>query len=589
MKLRPLFWKIYPFYILIIIISLILTSILALREMRRIYLNEVTIALENQALLIKDFIGPVMTDSMSINLDQRCKQLGQSTKIRITIVNADGTVLGDSNEDPATMENHGGRPEIRSAYDGQTGVSTRYSSTLRTSMMYVAIPVSIEGELVGVVRTSMPISAINDDLESFYGNVIIGGLIIMVIAALVGSLIFRRFTRPIRELQKGAEQFARGELMSKLPVADTEEIAALALSMNRMAEQLDNRIRTIIEQRNEREAILSSMSEGVLAIDNQEKIVSFNRAAADFLNLDIKASTGKPIREVARIADLHELIELTSGSNERVEMEIILPGQNPRYLQAHGSVLSDASGNGIGILLVFNDITRIKKLENIRREFVANVSHELKTPITSIIGSAETLVDDEAGKTENSKKFLSMIIKNADRLNSLVDDLLSLARLESETDMAGVKLTACNIAAIMESAIEACHHISSSKGIKTAFSVDKTVIAKVNRIHLEQAVINLIDNAVKYSESGTTISISAGIINNELVISVEDHGCGIESRHLPHLFERFYRVDKGRSREIGGTGLGLAIVKHVALAHNGRVSVDSIPGKGSIFRIHLPL
>ncbi len=226
MKLRPLFWKIYPFYILIIIISLILTSILALREMRRIYLNEVTIALENQALLIKDFIGPVMTDSMSINLDQRCKQLGQSTKIRITIVNADGTVLGDSNEDPATMENHGGRPEIRSAYDGQTGVSTRYSSTLRTSMMYVAIPVSIEGELVGVVRTSMPISAINDDLESFYGNVIIGGLIIMVIAALVGSLIFRRFTRPIRELQKGAEQFARGELMSKLPVRAGRSITA---------------------------------------------------------------------------------------------------------------------------------------------------------------------------------------------------------------------------------------------------------------------------------------------------------------------------------------------------------------------------
>jgi two-component system, OmpR family, phosphate regulon sensor histidine kinase PhoR len=455
-------------------------------------------------------------------------------------------------------------------------------------MMYVAKPVYLDNNIIGVIRSSLSVSSIETTLNKFYRNVAISGFLITLLATIISVLVFRRITIPIRELEESAKQFAEGNLQSKLPVSDIEELATLATSMNRMAEQLDSRFRTIIEQRNEREAIFSSMTEGVIALDAKDRIAAINQAVVDFLGIDKESAIKKSIYEVVRIAELHEFVGKTVKSSEKVEMEFMVPGKEMRYFQAHGTALLDSTGTRIGVLLVFSDITRLKKLENVRREFVANVSHELKTPITSIIGSAETLLVNTPEKPDDIKRFLTIIANNSDRLNSLVDDLLTLARLESETEQRAIQLNSDKLHSVLETAVNACQINSKLKNIKIELKCDPYLEANYNAHQLEQAVINLIDNAIKYSEPDTAIFVNVIAFSDEIVISVEDQGGGIESTHLPRLFERFYRIDKARTRDVGGTGLGLAIVKHVALAHGGKVSVDSEIGKGSKFRIHLP-
>jgi len=579
-KRRTLFWKIYPYYFIIIVISLFLTALYASNEIRKIYINEIAQTLEARARLVEEQLRRRWAELDIPAIDKICKELGKLTDTRITVV--------DSDEDPRLMGNHGKRPEIVQAYTGHRGITTRFSNTLQKNLMYVALPILENGNIVGVVRTSLPVSAIEGTLDSFYTKVFIGGIIIILLAALFSIFMFQRLTRPIKELQQGAVQFAGGQLDTRLPITDTEEIAILAESMNHMAEQLDRRIHTIMEQRNEKETILSSMSEGVLALDTDENIVSLNRAAADLLQLKSDEAIGKSIHEIVRVADLHEFTDRVTESTETAEMEIILPGSIERFIQVHGTALNDSSGNRIGLVLVLNDITRLKKLENIRRDFVANVSHELKTPITAIIGSAETLLDNISDNAEDPRRFLKMIARHANRLNILVEDLLALTRLESESAGGDIKKSPVNIAKVIDGAVQACHEKITAKKIKMEISCGSDLIANINSFQLEQAIINLIDNAVKYSEPESDVTIEVTRSESEIIIAVKDHGSGIEARHLPRIFERFYRVDKARSREVGGTGLGLAIVKHVALAHGGHVNVDSIPGKGSTFRIHIP-
>jgi two-component system phosphate regulon sensor histidine kinase PhoR len=486
------------------------------------------------------------------------------------------------------MENHGSRPEIVRAFAGDVGVQSRFSNTLQKTMIYVAIPIRIDGETVGAMRTSYPITAVEQALTTLHQKLLIGGLIIAALATIMSLIIFRRLARPLIELQAGAERFAKGELRSRLPMSDFKEIAALAVSMNKMAADLDARIRTITQQRNEREAILSSMSEGVMALDAKERIASFNKAAERFLDIDPELGLGRPLREVLRIAGLHSLVERTLSGSERSDMEVTVSDGTERCLQVHATALNDAAGERIGVVLVFRDITRLKKLEAVRRDFVANVSHELKTPITAITGSVETLIDGAMNDPEDNRRFLRMIAKHADRLNSLVEDLLSLARLETVSERRESELTRNAITPILESSVQACHENASRRQVTVECHCDPNLQADVSPAQLEQAVANLIDNAIKYSDPGTAVTVKGDTAGDEIVISVLDHGCGIEQKHLPRLFERFYRVDKARDRDVGGTGLGLAIVKHVALAHGGRVSVDSQPGHGSTFRLHLP-
>lgn len=356
-----------------------------------------------------------------------------------------------------------------------------------------------------------------------------------------------------------------------------------------MARQLDQKIRAISDQKNEREAILSSMVEGVVAVDTDERVITMNRAAAALLGVDPSLAQRRSIQEVVRNPDLQRLVGQALAHDEPVEEEILLrTPAGDRFLQVNGSSLRDTDGRGIGAIAVLNDVTRLKALERMRREFVANVSHEIKTPVTAIKGFAETLLDGASDDPGAAQRFLRIIVGQADRLALIVEDLLALSSVEQAKEGDAIELREAGMGEVLQAAVEVCGPKALAKGITVRLDTSPVGVAGINPPLLEQAVVNLIDNAVKYSPEGSTVEVTQRLVADEVVICVRDEGIGIAREHLPHLFERFYRVDKARSRAVGGTGLGLAIVKHIAEAHHGRVSVESTPGKGSVFCIHLP-
>jgi len=334
------------------------------------------------------------------------------------------------------------------------------------------------------------------------------------------------------------------------------------------------------------------MVEGVVAVDRDERVLTINLAAGRLLAVATGGVEGRLIQEVVRNPELHQFIERTFGSTQPVEGDIVLltdeaVGEGRRFLQVHGTLLRDAHGESIGAVVVLNDVTRLRRLENLRREFVANVSHELKTPITSIKGFVETLLDGAIEQPEDARRFLGIIARHADRLHSIVEDLLSLSRIEQGVERGEIPLESNPVRPSVQAAIQACQMRADEKNITVRLNVAEDVRAWTNPPLLEQAVVNLVDNAIKYSEPDKQVLVEAAATGGEVYLIVKDEGCGIEAEHLDRIFERFYRVDSGRSRSLGGTGLGLAIVKHIAQAHGGRVSVESTPGQGSTFTIHL--
>jgi two-component system phosphate regulon sensor histidine kinase PhoR len=586
-KRKRLFTQIFPSYLIITLVAVLAISWYAIDALRTFYLKETAVTLEARARLIK---YQVLKQNLlqSPQLTQVCRELGRSTGTRITIVDRSGRVLGDSHKDPQIMDNHANRPEIIQAYAGNSGTSTRFSRTLQQNMMYLAIPVVKDSAVVAVVRTSLPLTTLQDVIGRIQNRIILGGSVVAVFAILLSFVVSRWISRPLEEMKQGAERFARGELDHQLRVPTTAEIGALAETLNQMSQQLNERIKTILQQRNEQEAVLSSMAEGVLAVDKEEKIIRINQTASRLFKIDRAASRGMRLRDVLHNRELQEFVSQVLATSEHREAELSENVDTERYLKVYGTTLKDAEGTQIGALIVLNDITRLKQLENVRREFVANVSHELKTPITSIKGAVETLWDGALDNTEDAKHFLDIIIRQSDRLDAIINDLLSLSRIEQEYEQSEIKLEKSEIKTVIEAAMLDCQVKAEQKGINVTVDCPPDFKCPINAPLLQQAIINLIDNAIKYSKPGSRIQITAREKSNRAVISVRDWGCGIAEEHLPRLFERFYRVDKARSRKLGGTGLGLAIVKHVALAHHGSVSVESIPGEGSTFFIYLP-
>ena len=589
MKKRRLFWKLYPGLILVIAASLLLSALYATREIRSLYLNEIKATLLARAQLIDEQIhNDHVTDQKA--LDDMCKRLGRISGTRITLISRDGTVLGDSQHNPAFMENHGSRPEISPALNGEIGTQARFSNTLQIEMLYVAVPFSDSKSDIGVIRTALPMTAIHDVLSALYWKLTLGGLIIVVLAGVIGWILIRRETRSLEALRLGADQFARGELGNRLPLADSEEISGLAEAMNQMAAQLDRRIGTIVTQWNEQEAILSSMSEGVIALDLNEHIVSLNLAAARLLGFDaIDHAKGMVIHQALRSSVLMELLSGGDKETSSAEINIGTAGKTERDILINVSQLIDVNGKQIGSVLVLNDMTKINKLEQVRKDFVANVSHELRTPVTAIRGAVETMIDSGMINDPDADRFARMIFDHADRLNRIIEDLLILARLESDEEaQPRLKTEKADLRKIIEAVVGTCAPQAKEKAIEVKVSAPPDFIVNVNPFQIEQAIRNLVENAIKYCDSGSSVTVSAGSAESEVMIEVKDTGWGIEQKHLPRLFERFYRADPARSRDSGGTGLGLAIVRHIALLHGGRVTVESAPGVGSSFRIHLP-
>ncbi len=585
-----LIWQIYLSFLLVTVLSLVAVGWYATHSLRPFYINEMRAGLATLAGVAGEHVRELMADSRESRIDLLAGRIGRAggEKTRFTVVGPDGRVLADSDEDPNAMKNHADRLEIQDALREGLGWSLRFSDTLNKNMMYVAVPVRHDGQVVAVVRAAVDATAIDGALADVYRRIIRVGLAVALAAAGMSLLVSRRITRPIVAMEQAARKFAAGRLDQRAPIPNTVELAQLARTLNTMAQYLDERIRAVTQQRNEVEAILTSMVEGVLAVDTQGRVVSVNRAAAALLDIDPAAAQGRNIEELVRNADLRDFVTRTLADKGPVETDIALPVNGGRFFQVHGARLSDARGDAAGAVIVLNDMTRIRRLENVRRDFVANVSHELRTPVTSIQGFVEALLDGGTRDPEQTGRYLSIIARHADRLNAIIEDLLSLSRLEEEQQHRSIAFETAPLRPVMESAVEMAAPRAADKNMRVELSCDETLGAKINAPLLEQALLNLLDNAIKYSDRGAGISVSAARQAGEIAIAVKDTGCGIGCEHIERIFERFYVVDKSRSRRLGGTGLGLAIVKHIALAHGGRVTVASTPNVGSTFTLWLP-
>jgi two-component system phosphate regulon sensor histidine kinase PhoR len=419
-------------------------------------------------------------------------------------------------------------------------------------------------------------------------EMVAGGLLLLALIA-AGSLgLAARLARPIEEMKSAADRLRAGRLDARMPIPDSAELAGLAEAINQLAEDLGGKVRLLEQQRNEQAAVLSSMAEGVIAVDEEQRIMSINSAAARLFGRPAVEVMDRSLPEVVRNSELQKLVARALEQPGAQESEFVLFNGAERSLHAHASALIGSDGRHLGALVVLHDVTRLRQLERVRRDFVANVSHELKTPITSIKGFVETLLDGALADPPAAQRFLEIIRRQAERLGAIIEDLLALSRIEQEAERNEIALQPSAIRPVLESAIRLCEAKAAAKGIRVQLDCDGETAAPINAPLLEQAIVNLLDNAIKYSEAGREVRLEARRAAGELGIRVSDQGCGIPAEHLGRIFERFYRVDKARSRQMGGTGLGLSIVKHIVQAHRGRVTVESEPGRGSTFTVLLP-
>ncbi|MBA3029101.1 MAG: HAMP domain-containing protein [Desulfobacteraceae bacterium] len=586
---RPkLIRQIFPPYLLVLVLSLLCCIAYASYSFRNFHLDQTALELESRARILENQVQPLLFPLQPDGLDALCKTLGKASSTRITVILPSGKVVGDSEENPSKMESHSTRQEIIEAKQGRIGRSIRYSRTLENNMIYTAIPLYIEGNrLVAVLRTAIPLTSLDHQLATLWVHLAIAGVLVCLLAGAMGLWIAKRISRPIEEMKEGALRFAQGQL-GKMRVPETEELASLAEAMNNMAKELEIKIQTIIQQKLELETVLASMVEGVMAIDPAERILSMNASAAKMFELDPEEGCGRNIQELIRNSALQKFIKKALASLEILQEDITFYAGEERILSVRNSPLHDAGNHVTGTLVVIDDVTKLRQLENIRKDFVANASHEIRTPLTTIKGFVETLYHDPLMEPDQSKHFLEIILKHVDRLNALIEDLLSLSKIEREKENEEMAFSKNDVVDILRTAISICQKKADEKNIRIDFLSSEALPAFMDKTLLEQALVNILDNAMNYSPENSVIEVEARGVGPDIVIRIRDHGIGIPKEHLPRLFERFYRVDKARSRKLGGTGLGLAIVKHIMEAHEGTVSAVSTPGKGSEFTLQFP-
>ena len=582
-------WKLCASYAAVILISVGAIGVLTALQIAHSTLDEIQLELQGKAFFLRDMALASLQRSATGDLQDRIKLVGTENRERLTVLLADGRVLADSRRDPSTMDNHADRSEIQEARETGSGTTERHSKTLNTRMMYFALAVLEEGRLIGFVRSALSLKKVDERLSGLRARVVSGGLAAVILGLAIGFFLARRVTRPIVSMTNEAKALAAGEQGSKVEAYSHDEVGSLAQAFNAMADALRDRMETITEDRNKVVAILRSMMEGVVAVDADERIVQINSVAARVLRTSSEESAGRRIWEVTRLHEVRSIVSETLESGREASKEIRIPeGPNDRVIVVHASPIRAGRGDAAGAVVLLHDVTEQRKLETMRRDFVANVSHELKTPLTAIRGMIETLVDDPEMEPRVRRRFLTKAEKQSERLNALLTDLLSLSRIETQEDHLAKRHLDLRDP-ILES-VQRYEPEAEAKGL----SMKKDLSLDPIPVHADpgaivQAVDNLLQNAVRYTPEGGTIRIRVRREEETAVLEVEDTGMGIEPRHHDRLFERFYRVDNARSRELGGTGLGLSIVKHIIQAHGGEVSLESDPGQGSIFRVSIPI
>ncbi|WP_240806720.1 HAMP domain-containing sensor histidine kinase [Polyangium spumosum] len=528
-------------------------------------------------------------------LDELADELGALSGGRVTLIAPGGVVLGDSElaaEELARVENHGSREEVIAALATGAGSSSRYSDTLDQRMIYAARRHATPEHGVAVVRIALPLTGIDDALGRARLFLLVGVAVAIAAAVAMAAFGTHLLTRPVRSLTEAALAMAGGNLAVHAPAQGTDETAQLGRALNRLSSELLSAIEELRDERDLLASILDGMNEGVLVTDGDARIVLANRALRG-MTLVGEGSLGKSVIEVIRNASLQEALDRADTSSEAIVREVELSGLMPRKLLVRVSKLPsrkdrDRGANDRGLIAVFHDVTDLRRLETIRTDFVANVSHELRTPVTAISTAAETLLAGALGEPEEAAEFVDVIDRHAKRLRQLVDDLLDLSKIESKN---------YRLVLVEQDVIPVVGHVArlldeAAKRRRVELRIERAegpLPARVDRRAMEQVLMNLLDNATKYAGEGAHVTVSAQArAGGGVEIRVIDDGPGISPQHLGRIFERFYRVDAGRSRDLGGTGLGLSIVKHLVELMNGTIDVESTLGKGSTFTVRLP-
>lgn len=582
MRRRPLFIQLFYSYIPVIGIGLFILVILINQITKDFYYDHVEKDLHDRAKLTSKIIS--QNPELISSVQELAKSAGSIANMRVTIIDQDGVVVGDSDQEPGQMDNHKNRPEILKALNEGVGSSQRFSKTLNQEMMYLAIPMEFENNK-WTVRVSMSLNNLELILADLQKQVTYLGLIIGLILFLISLFISRQVTIPLQLMRKDAENYVNTlQLADPLPTPKTKELASLSISLNKMAVEMDKKIKIIQQEKDDREELLSSMQDGIISLNKKMEILSINDIAKEYLQIDSDHIVGQKISSVVRQKKVIAFIKKVKKNKGKTQDEIVIKTNKKRTMIINGTPLVKGKKMS-GILITMNDVTFQKQLERVRQDFVANVSHELKTPITSILGYIEII---QASKIDQDKKeeFLNKVLNQTNRMNAIIDDLLRLSKIESQEEDSSIELFEMPLSPILEGAAEDVSENSKQSSNRILVHCDDVMVNADAQL-LREAIVNLLENAIKYGDNGRDIKITVED-NDQLYIHIENAGEPILPKYREKIFQRFYRIDKSRDRRAGGTGLGLAIVKHISLVHNGEVLVsDSKIGKCR-FTIMLP-
>jgi two-component system, OmpR family, phosphate regulon sensor histidine kinase PhoR len=506
--------------------------------------------------------------------------------VRVTVIAPDGRVLADSQSDAQTMENHASRPEILEALAKGEGRSIRHSVTIQRDLLYYAVRQDVSGGPSTFLRFALPLETVDEVLGSFRRRLVLASFFILLIAGGVSLLLSRSFTGRVERLKDFSRRVAEGDFRPLPRDGSGDAVEALGISLNRTAARLDLTIQTLTEERNLSSAILGSMVEGVAVVSGSERLVFANPGFAEILGLDVPPTSGSALVEIVRQTELLEAVRKVLAGEPRVQSEIVTGTLRQHYFAI--TVAAVRAGDTSGAVVVLHDITELRKLERVRRDFVANVSHEFRTPLTAIQGFAETLLAGAIDDSQNRTRFLEIILEHSRRLARLTEDLLMLSKMDAER--LELEIRRLGVSQLIESCLETAQRRGTEKDLRISVNLPQNLpdIAG-DRRRLAEVLQNLLDNAIQYTLPGGQIIVSAESAEKEIILTVSDTGIGIPKADQPRIFERFYRVDVARSREAGGTGLGLAIAKHLVEVHGGRLWVDSEIGQGSQFHFSVPL
>lgn len=560
-----------------------ISGILSIGLLKTNYEDNIRENLIENATIIKHLIETEGTPQAFNNFIEGLKE---QIDTRMTLIDENGVVLIDSDIDASLLDNHGTRPEVRVAFNNEIGTSKRYSDSIKKEMYYVALPV--DSEYVKVVRLSIPLKTLTEYSDRIVGNILVAAFAGVLLATLLGIRFLNMFTGPLADLTEATRSIAKGNFGEQVYFSSDDEIGQLAESFNIMSLELNKRIEELKESNMNNYAILKSMINGVIAIDNDLNIMFINSAAQQMFDIEEKEIKSINVSKAFQDHPLSILFNEEFSIYGDVKSELTLEHPH-RVYRIFSNVIRDKdhTQNNMGLLLSFVDITQMRQLENMRKDFVANVSHELKTPLTSIQGFIETLKEGAADNKPVRDKFIDIIDIEANRLKQLIDDILVLSDIEKSTAVS--QDTAVDLKDVLSEISEMMKQIAERKAIQVHYELPKQLSSlQGNKVWLKQMLINLIDNGIKYTPENGEVWLRVNENYKEFELVVEDNGIGIEADHLERLFERFYRVDKARSKKAGGTGLGLAIVKHIVLSMKGSITVESEVDQGTRFIIKLP-